>query len=83
MHRYVYDYACHLIPCILPVCFFCVYTEKEIRHNWTKQPYVDLHFDQPPSCREPVCQKNVEVNIILLKKFCSLAKRSYDVSLTF
>ena len=32
-------YACHLIACILPVFhlfFFCVYTEKDIRHDWTK-----------------------------------------------
>ena len=51
-----------------------VYTKKDIRRNWTKLPYVGLHFDQPPSSREPVCLKNVWVNIILLKKFCSLAK---------
>ena len=38
--------------------FFCVYTEKDIRHNWTKPPYVGLHLDQQP--KQPVYLKTAE-----------------------
>ena len=52
--------------------FFCVYTEKDIRRDWTKPPYVDLHLNQQP--REPVCLKNGKIKIILLKKFLQFTK---------
>ena len=54
------------------VFFFCVYTEKDIRRNWTKPPYVGLHLNQQPG--EPVCLKSAKINIILLKKFLQFTK---------
>ena len=67
------NYACRLIAGILPVfCFFCVYTEKDIRSNWTKPPHVGLRLNQQP--REPVCLKSGKINIILLKKFLQFIK---------
>ena len=52
--------------------FFCVYSEKDIRRNWTKSPHVGLHLNR--HTREPVCQENGTINIILLKKFLQLTK---------
>ena len=33
--------------CVHFACFpfFCIYTEKDIRRNWTKPPYVGLHLN--------------------------------------
>ena len=60
--------------CMYFACFlsFCVYTEKDIRRNWPKPPYVSLHLDQHP--RELVCLKNGGINIIMLKKFLQFTK---------
>ena len=52
--------------------FFCVYTEKDIRRNWTKSPHVGLHLNRRP--RELVCLKNGTINVILLKKFLRFTK---------
>ena len=37
------SFDCMHFACFL---FFCVYTEKDIRRNWTKPPYVGLRLDQ-------------------------------------
>ena len=60
------SFDCMNFACFL---FICVYTENDIRHNWTKPSYVGLQLDQQPSPREPVWLKNGGINIILLKKF--------------
>ena len=46
--------------------FFLRLRKKYIRRSWTKLAYVDLHFDQPPSPREPVCLKNGGINLMFL-----------------
>ena len=52
--------------------FFCGYTEKDIRRNWTKSSYASLLLDKQP--RESVCLKNGGINVILLKKFLQFTK---------
>ena len=70
---YAYKYLHVVFDCALFACVsFCVYTEKDVRRNWTKPPKVELHLDQHPV--EPVWINNHGINIILLKKFCSLPK---------
>ena len=53
--------------------FFAFCTEKDIRRNWTKPPYISLPLDKQP--REPVCPKNGRINIIYLKKLLQFIKR--------
>ena len=58
--------------------FFCVYLEEDIRRNWSKPLYVELHLDQQPS--EPVYLKNDGIKILMLKKFLSITKSETTMS---
>ena len=51
--------------------FFCVYTEKDIKRNWTKPPYISQHFN-PTTYRERM--KNGGISTIMLKKFLLFTK---------
>ena len=70
-----------LFDCVHFACFsffFCIYTEKDIRHNWTKLPYVGLHLNQQP--REPVCLKKRQKQYNNAQKIFYLMKSAATMS---